>query len=251
MINLMKIGNINKSIRFIRALLKILNPKTWGPFVEVAEVSSFDHAVSISWSQGGEDLALLSLQGIEFGSYLDIGAHHPSRFSVTRHLYQRGWSGVNVEANYALISEFNKKRKRDVNLWNAVGPDLNYDLTIFKEPALSTVNSNWKEKFILENRQICRTDKVPGITIREILDTYFSDKKCNLLIIDIEGADFEALKTIDFETLNINKHPEWIFLETSPPVATALKTEGVIYALENGYDPHLILSMSTLLRKVK
>ena len=241
---------MNKSFRFIRALFKFLNPKAWGPFVEVAEVSGFDHAVSISWSQGGEDLALLSLPGMEFGSYLDIGAHHPSRFSVTRHLYQRGWSGVNVEANSTLISEFNKKRKRDVNLWNAVGPDLNYDLTIFQEPAISTVNNTWRERFILENQQISRIDKVPGITIREIIDIYFSDKKCNLLIIDIEGADFEALKTIDFKTLDINKHPDWILLETYPPVAAALKTESVIYAIENGYTPHLVLSMSTLLRKV-
>ena len=239
-----------KSIRLIRAIFKIFNHKTWGPFVQISEVSGFDHAISISWSQGGEDLALLTLPGMEFGSYLDIGSHHPSRFSVTRHLYQRGWSGVNVEANSALISEFNKKRKNDVNLWNAVGPDASYNLTVFEEPAISTVNNDWRDKFILENRSISRIDKVPGITIRAILDKYFQDKKCNLLSIDIEGADFEALKTIDFKTLNRDKHPDWILLETTPPVATALKTESVIYAMENGYAPHFILPMSTLLKKV-
>ena len=37
----------------------LTNPKTWGPFTEVAEISGFDHAVSLSWSQGGEDLALI------------------------------------------------------------------------------------------------------------------------------------------------------------------------------------------------
>jgi len=241
---------MNKPLRFIRSLCKILNLKTWGPFVEVAEVSGFDHAVSISWSQGGEDLALLSLLGMKLGSYLDIGSHHPSRFSVTRHLYQRGWSGVNVEANSALIPEFNKKRKKDINLWNAVGPEASYNLTIFKEPAISTTNKDWKEKFILENQQISRIDIVPGITIREILDKYFQDKQCNLLTIDIEGADFEALKTIDFKTLNKNKYPDYILLETTPPVAVALNTESVIYAIENGYAPYLILPMSTLLKKV-
>jgi FkbM family methyltransferase len=187
---------------------------------------------------------------MEFGHYLDIGSHHPSRFSVTRHLYQRGWSGVNVEANSALIPEFNKKRKNDINLWNAAGAEASYNLTVFTEPAISTVNKDWKEKYILEEEQISRIDKVPGITIREILDIYFQDKKCNLLIIDIEGADFEALKTIDFKSLNKNKHPDWILLETTPPVAAALKTESVIYAVENGYAPHLVLSMSTLLKKV-
>lgn len=234
--------------RLVRALFKILNPKTWGPFIEVSEVSGFDHAVSISWSQGGEDLALLFLLGSECGNYLDIGSHHPNRFSVTRHLYQRGWRGVNVDANSELIKEFNKKRKNDVNLWNAVGKEASYNLTIFEEPAISTVNLDWKEKFLLDNHRVSRIDQVPGITIRKIFDKYFYDKKCNLLSIDIEGADFEALKTIDFKNLDKTKYPDWILLETSPPVFNALETESVIYAVENGYIPYLILPMSTLLK---
>ena len=54
---------MNKPIRFVRALSMLTNPKTWGPFTEVAEISGFDHAVLLSWSQGGEDLALNSLLG--------------------------------------------------------------------------------------------------------------------------------------------------------------------------------------------
>jgi hypothetical protein len=244
------VRKVNKAIRFFRALCKILNPKTWVTYVQIAEISGFDHSVSISWSQGGEDLALLTLPGMKRGRYLDIGSHHPSRFSVTRHLYQRGWSGVNIDANSALIPEFNKKRKKDINLWYAVGPEASYSLTIFKEPAISTINKDWKEKFLLENRNITSVETVPGITIREILDTYFQDEKCNLLSIDIEGADFEALKTIDFKTLDKNKYPDYILLETTPPVASALNTESVIYAKENGYAPHFILPMSTLLKKI-
>lgn len=239
---------MNKPIRFVRALSMLTNPKTWGPFTEVAEISGFDHAVSLSWSQGGEDLALLSSLGGGIGRYLDIGAHHPSRFSVTRHLYQRGWTGVNVEANSVLLPEFIKKRNRDINLWNAVGDKSSYHLSVFEEPAISTINKNWEEKFISENQKILRVDDVPGITIREILDIYFVEKKCNLLTIDIEGADFEALKTIDFQTLNKSQFPDWILLETTPPLEVALKTDSVAYAQKNGYIPHLILPMATLLR---
>jgi hypothetical protein len=94
----------SKSLRALKALLKLRNRKTWGPFVETYETTGFDHAFAVSWSQGGEDLALLSaLQGIYNGCYIDVGAHDPSRFSVTRHLYQRGWSGINVDANPHLI----------------------------------------------------------------------------------------------------------------------------------------------------
>ena len=198
---------MNKPIRFVRALSMLTNPKTWGPFTEVAEISGFDHAVSLSWSQGGEDLALIfSLGGV--GRYLDIGAHHPSRFSVTRHLYQRGWTGVNVEANSSLLPEFNKKRKNDINLWNAVGDKSNYQLSVFEEPAISTISKDWEEKFISGNQKISRVEEVPGITVRQLLNKYFLEKKCNLLTIDIEGADFEALKTIDFQTLKKSQFPD-------------------------------------------
>ena len=112
---------MNKPMRLFKSLLTLTNPKTWGIFVKTVEITKLDHDFSISWSQGGEDLALIASLGETIGRYLDIGAHHPSRFSVTRHLYQRGWSGVNVEANSALLPAFKKKRNRDINLWNAVG----------------------------------------------------------------------------------------------------------------------------------
>ena len=199
-------------------------------------------------SQGGEDLALLSSVGTEVGHYIDIGSHHPSRFSVTRHLYQRGWTGANIDANPALIPEFNKKRKNDINIWSAVGFESSYQLCIFEESAISTVNKCWKEKFILANQKIVRVMEVPGITLREIIDTYFNDKKIKLLSIDIEGADFEALKTIDFKTLSKNQFPDWILLETKPPIEEALKTDSVAYAINNNYIPYLILPMATLLK---
>ena len=79
---------LRKTIRLAAALKVLLKKSTWGPFTEIAECTSFDHAISVSWSQGGEDIALIhALSGQQTGKYIDIGAHHPSRFSVTRHLY--------------------------------------------------------------------------------------------------------------------------------------------------------------------
>jgi hypothetical protein len=118
---------VNKAFRFLKAVFKLANKSSWGPFTEIAEATGFDHAVTVSWAQGGEDLALLhALNGQKSGRYIDIGAHHPSRFSVTRHLYQLGWSGVNIDANEALIQSFNDARKRDINLCLAVGPESKY-----------------------------------------------------------------------------------------------------------------------------
>ena len=57
------------------------------------------HAVK-SYSQEGEDLVLariLENLKISTGFFVDIGAHHPTRFSNNYYFYQRGWSGINVD----------------------------------------------------------------------------------------------------------------------------------------------------------
>ena len=234
--------------RLISAFSIILNPKTWRVFTHVSEVSRFDAQFLISWSQGGEDLALLQVLGNSVGKYIDVGAHHPTRFSVTRHLYQNGWTGVNVEANSILIPKFNRERNKDINLWGAVGSEPSYSLSIFEEPAISTIEKTWEKRFLSEKHKLIRQEEVPGITLRKILDEYFQDIRCNLLNIDIEGADFNALKTIGFQNLEKTRYPDWILVESTPPVSSSLKQESVNYLVENGYTPFLVLPRATLLK---
>ncbi len=236
----------------LSALAKLRKRKTWGPFVEAAEISDFDHSFTISWSQAGEDLALLSLLGNEpKGSYLDIGAHHPTRFSVTRHLYQRGWSGVNVDANSDLIEEFNKRRNRDVNLCYAVGEALSYEFTVFEESAISTINPFWKDKFLSESNTIKRIEQVPGRSLRDIYDEYFSQLPADLLTIDAEGADAEILQSMHFDSLPAARFPRYLMLETSSPLNQALETPAVALAISVGYNPQLVLPMVTILKKAE
>ena len=78
-------------IRYFRALVGIFHFGRAGTFTRTFELTKFDYDFKVSWSQGGEDLALLSIFSNQpEGTYIDVGAHHPSRFSVTRHLYQSG-----------------------------------------------------------------------------------------------------------------------------------------------------------------
>jgi FkbM family methyltransferase len=238
-----------KTSRAIRALLQLRKKRTWGPFVETSEATGFDYAFAVSWSQGGEDLALLSaMQDISKGRYLDIGAHDPSRFSVTRHLYQRGWSGVNVDANPDLIENFNRMRSRDKNLWSAVGSKSEYQFTVFEEPAISTVNDEWREKFLNENQIIKEVLTVPGISLRIILEDNFKNERLDLLSIDAEGADLDVLESLELQSLPKDLFPRFLLLEASPPVSNALKTPAISHAISFGYEPYMVLSMSTLLK---
>lgn len=239
---------MGKFFRGIRAIVSLFNPAKWGPFLYAYEISRFDYAFSISWSQGAEDLAVLPLlEEIHQGRYLDIGAHHPSRFSVTRHLYQRGWTGVNVDANADLLQEFNRCRPRDVNLNFCVGEMESYEFFTFEEPAISTVSQSWRDSFINEQNAYSKTSIVSGISLRKILEEYFPNQGPDFLNVDIEGADFEALKSGSFETLPEKLKPGWILVETRPPLAKVVQADTVEFLTSSGYEIWLILPFATLL----
>jgi FkbM family methyltransferase len=240
---------MSKVIRGILALISLLNPRTWGPFLHAWDRTKFDHDFSVSYSQGGEDLALLHLLKKTNGRYLDIGAHHPDRFSNTRLLYDKGWSGVNVEANPSLISAFNKRRPRDLTLWACVGSEKEFKFTIFQEPALSTANTEWREKFLNDSRKILRETSVKGITLKELILKYFHEGDLDLLLIDAEGSDFDVISSGNFGELPRDLLPNWIVVETPRPVENALNEETVRYLNDHGYVACLVLSMSTVMQK--
>ena len=235
-----------KFLRVIKAFAGISRPQTWPVFITTFEVTKFDHSFKASWSQSGEDIGLeSSLRDIKFGSYIDVGAHHPSRFSVTRKLSSLGWSGINIDANPALLKAFDKQRPKDVNLWACVGTESEYTLTIFDEPAMSTVNQEWKARFLKTPAQVTQEIRVPGISLRAIFDKYFDGGFPDLLCIDAEGADLNVLQSA---FLTPGTGPKWLLLEADPPLSNVLETPAVKYALELGYQIHLVMGMSTFLQ---
>jgi Methyltransferase FkbM domain len=239
---------IRKLLRFLKAYALLMNPSKMGVFTEISEKTNFDHAFSISYSQGGEDLALLNIfNGRTKGSYIDIGAHHPSRFSVTRMLYDLGWSGVNIDANKDLIANFQKSRPRDTNICAAVGSLNQYELHIFTEPAISTTNLIWRDKFISAENIVLKTALVDGVSLREIFDRHFLSRDIDLLTIDIEGTDFDALISGDFSNLSVDRFPKWILLESTPPLNNVVNTESIKYAISLGYQIYCVLPMSTIM----
>src|SRR4051812_17526869 len=72
-----------------------------------------------SYSQEGEDMVLQSFyEGRKKykGFYIDVGAHHPYRFSNTLFFYKKGWRGINIEPTPNAVKAFNIFRRRDINL---------------------------------------------------------------------------------------------------------------------------------------
>jgi FkbM family methyltransferase len=240
---------VKRTLRFLRALFGILSFGRAGVFTRTFEQTKFDFDFNVSWSQGGEDLALLSIFSNQLeGTYIDVGAHHPSRFSVTRHLYQSGWSGLNVEANQKLIEEFRTRRERDKSIVGYVGTTGVRKFHIFSEPAISTSDASVANLLVEHNRKLLQTIEVEAIPLRNLLDEHFPQRQIDLLNIDAEGSDFDVLKSLHLENLENERWPKYLLLETKPPVSHALEAKSVSYAISHGYYPVLVLPMSTILK---
>ena len=72
---------------------------------------------SSNFSQNDEEVVLSEIfSNVNNGFYIDVGCHHPRRFSNTALLYKNGWNGINIDASANNLKLFNLFRKRDKNV---------------------------------------------------------------------------------------------------------------------------------------
>jgi FkbM family methyltransferase len=157
----------------------------------------------ISFSQEGEDLTLQRIVGDKHdGFFVDVGAHHPTRFSNTHLLYQRGWTGINIDATPGSMAVFRKKRRRDINLEVAIAREPGVVvLHLFDDPALNSASEELSYRRERESEyRIVGTVEVPARPLREVLDEHLprSVTEIDLLTIDVEGHDFDVLASNDW-----------------------------------------------------
>lgn len=153
-----------------------------------------------SLAQEGEDLILERIfESQDRGVYVDVGAHHPKRFSNTYLLYRRGWRGVNIDAAPGSMAAFRRERPRDVNLECGVAATAELrDFFVFNEPALSTFDAARARSLERPPYVIEAVRKVRCAPLSTILREH-SIGAIDLLTIDVEGLDYEVLRTLDWE----------------------------------------------------
>lgn len=179
-------------------------------------ISLKEEYAHISYSQCGEDLivnfAFQQLK-IEKPTYLDLGAHHPKHISNTYLLYKNGSTGVCVEPDPILFDIIKKNRKKDICLKIGVGVNSTYqnaDFYIMSAKSLNTFSKKEADRLVNnEGQQIESIIKTPIVSINKIISDNFI-KKLNFISLDIEGMDFDVLKSLDFEKYR----PEIFCVET-------------------------------------
>jgi FkbM family methyltransferase len=157
---------------------------------------------NLSFSQEGEDRILARIfENKEKGFYIDIGAHHPQRFSNTYYFYLRGWRGINIDAMPGSMKTFNEIRPDDINLEFAISSQsekLTYYM--FDEPALNSFSKLLSEQRDKRNRyKIVESREINTYRLDDILNQYLpKNKNIDFMNIDVEGYDQKVLESNDW-----------------------------------------------------
>lgn len=168
-----------------------------------------------SYSQCGEDLIvdhIFMWLGIERPGYLDIGAHHPKYLSNTYRLYSRGSSGICIEPDPILFRRIARVRRRDVCLNIGIGTDTRTqgDFYIMTSRTLNTFSKEEAERCQnFGSQRIESIVTIPLVPINEVIRKHCKVMP-NFISLDVEGLDFQILKTFDFDQYR----PEVFCLET-------------------------------------
>lgn len=137
------------------------------------------------YSQAGQDRWVNELfKGKRNGFFLDIGAYDGIATSNT-FFFEKvlGWNGICVEANKNVYNSLCLNRK-SINVFGAI---TDYNGTC-----------GFSGFTISED-----SEKVPCFTLESVLNKYSAPNEIDYLSLDIEGAEYKALSTLDFERWSI------------------------------------------------
>src|SRR6266550_5943090 len=78
-----------------------------------------------SFAQNSEDVVLWrALSGVQAGRYVEVGANHPTEFSISWPFYQQGWCGITVEPVHAFAVMHREQRPKDIMVEAAITSDV-------------------------------------------------------------------------------------------------------------------------------
>ena len=167
----------------------------------------------ISYAQNFEDVMLArAFAGREHGFYIDVGAWHPTIDSVTKHFYDLGWHGINIEPVERYFRLLKSERGRDLNLHLALGAGRETrTLHCFEDSGLSTFSDQHLDEFAslgLRSNQVA----VEVTTLRDVCDQH-AREDIDFLKIDVEDWELPVIQGADWATFR----PKIILVEAVAP----------------------------------
>ncbi len=196
------------------------------------------------FSQEGEDLLLWRLlQNQAHGFYVDVGAHHPHRFSNTHFFYKRGWRGINIEADPAAHALFVQHRPEDINISCLVSdtPAI-YAFDIYNEPALNSAVAARRDN-LGGNYHVTQTLTLQARTLAAILsDAPPPATGIDFLSVDVEGFDLKVLASNDWA----RHRPRYVVVEAYIDLAARHADPVQDFLAQQGYALRSFLYLSAV-----
>jgi len=202
--------------------------------------------LNLSYGTMGEDLVLdriirkkLGLAKAYQGTYVDIGAFHPTRNSLTYPLYRRGWSGLAIDFSETFQDRFKRMRPRDTTLCVAVGERKETRTAYIKGDENhqgNTIDERATQRFPPDTKLTERpVQVVPAETILD--EQGWDGRRIDFLNIDVEGHELEVLRGMNLERFRpsciaVEIHPVLTGLED---IQQALSGEVGQFLLSRGY----------------
>jgi FkbM family methyltransferase len=190
--------------------------------VKSSDLSSSDdklrQEMKIYYSQNGEDFLIdLLFDDKETGFFVEVGCIDGRRFSNTLILEERGWKGLCVEAHKDYIELLRRNRPNSIISPCAVGEKDDESVPFFANArgSLSTLDRSRENQF-----QRVYGVNFSGFVEQDVqmrrLDTLFREfgiKNIDILSLDIEGYEIQALQGIDFSIYK----PDVMLIESDSP----------------------------------
>jgi FkbM family methyltransferase len=153
---------------------------------------------NVSYAQNREDILLARALPADAGFYVDVGAADPVEYSVTKHFYERGWSGVNVEPQDDYFAKLAADRPRDTNLQLVVSSAAG-TLTLYAaptHPGWATASEAVALQMMEQGIQVFPRE-IRAITLADLCAEHVPGE-IDFLKVDVEGEERNVLLGGDF-----------------------------------------------------
>ena len=184
-----------------------------------------------------EYLETTVFKGYKEGFYVDVGAHDGVSLNNTLYFEKNNnWRGINIEPIKGVFDMLVENRPLDVNINCAVcNRDgeadfyLNEGYTEMLSGIIENYDARHLERLMNENTEKSATTQIVKVNTKR-LETIFDEQgvsHINYLSIDVEGAEFEVLKSINFDKVFIDVIGfENNYTEVSTPIILYLEYKG-------------------------
>ena len=178
-------------------------------------------------------------KGFKHGVFVDVGAHDGVTFNNTLYFEtHHNWTGINIEPIKRVYDSLALHRPRCINIQCAVCNQegetdflCNTGYTEMISGIKDTFDVRHLQRLQRENEQMGSTTeivRVPTKKLATILEEH-NVTRVHYLSIDVEGAEFEVIRSVDFDKVFIDVIGfENNYYDSSIPIIEYLQNKGYV-----------------------